>query len=152
MNVGRMGWMLALAVSATSPQAATPARDGQHDFDWEIGRWTTSVRVLQNPLSGEAPKWAEYRGESLIKPLVVGLTASPERIVQIRQNRLLGLKAHRDGDQYIDREAVADEVAFSRRLCGRHNWPLIDVSRRSIEETAAAVIALLAERRRQPAV
>jgi hypothetical protein len=69
MNVGRMGWTLALAVVATSPQAATPARDGQHDFDWEIGRWTTSVRVLQNPLSGEAPKWAEYRGESLIKPL-----------------------------------------------------------------------------------
>ena len=82
--------------------------------------------------------------------LVVGLTASPERIVQIRQNRLLGLKAHRDGDQYIDRKAVAEEIAFARRLCGKHSWPLIDVTRRSIEETASAVIALLAERRRQP--
>jgi regulator of PEP synthase PpsR (kinase-PPPase family) len=88
--------------------------------------------------------------EQLAHPLVVGLYASPERIVQIRQNRLLGLKAHQDDDQYIDRKAVAEEVMFSRRLCGRHNWPLIDVTRRSIEETAAAVLKLLAERRRLP--
>ena len=71
--------------------------------------------------------------------------------MQIRQNRLLGLNAQRDDDLYVDRQAVAEEVAFSRRLCGKHGWPLIDVTRRSIEETAAAVIALLAERRRQPA-
>src|SRR5262249_40394550 len=89
--------------------------------------------------------------EKLTHPLVVGLFASPERIVQIRQNRLLGLKAEQDGDQYVDRQAVAEEVAFSRKLCGRHNWPSIDVTRRSIEETAAAVISLLAERRRPPA-
>jgi regulator of PEP synthase PpsR (kinase-PPPase family) len=90
--------------------------------------------------------------EKLTKPLVVGLYASPERIVQIRQNRLLGLNAHRDDDQYIDRQAVAGELAASRKLCTKHNWPLIDVTRRSIEETAAAIMALLAERRRQPAV
>jgi regulator of PEP synthase PpsR (kinase-PPPase family) len=89
--------------------------------------------------------------ESLQQPLVVGLYASPERIVQIRQNRLLGLKAHQDDDQYIDKQAVAEEIAFSRRLCARHNWPLIDVTRRSIEETAAAVMKLLVERRRQVA-
>jgi regulator of PEP synthase PpsR (kinase-PPPase family) len=87
--------------------------------------------------------------ETLRQPLVVGLTASPERIVQIRQNRLLGLNAHTDGDAYVDRQAVTEEIAFSRKLCARHNWPIIDVTRRSIEETAAAVIALLAERRRQ---
>jgi [pyruvate, water dikinase]-phosphate phosphotransferase / [pyruvate, water dikinase] kinase len=86
--------------------------------------------------------------EDLKHPLVVGLFASPERIVQIRQNRLLGLKAHRDDDKYIDQQSVAEEIAASRRLCARHNWPLIDVSRRSIEETAAAVLALLTERRR----
>jgi [pyruvate, water dikinase]-phosphate phosphotransferase / [pyruvate, water dikinase] kinase len=86
--------------------------------------------------------------EELSRPLVVGLYASPERIVQIRQNRLLGLKAHNDDDQYIDRKAVAEEVAFSRKLCARHNWPSIDVTRRSIEETAAAVLSLLADRRR----
>ncbi len=88
--------------------------------------------------------------EQLVRPLVVGLYASPERIVQIRQNRLLGLRAHHDDAQYIDRQAVAEEVALSRRLCAKHNWPSIDVTRRSIEETAAAVMKLLAERRRQP--
>jgi regulator of PEP synthase PpsR (kinase-PPPase family) len=89
--------------------------------------------------------------ERLSRPLVVGLFATPERIVQIRQNRLLGLKVERDDDQYIDRQAVAEEIAASRRLCAKHNWPLIDVTRRSIEETAAAVMALLGERRRHKA-
>jgi regulator of PEP synthase PpsR (kinase-PPPase family) len=88
--------------------------------------------------------------EGLSRPLVVGLYASPERIVQIRQNRLLGLKAHHNEDQYIDRKAVAEEVALSRKLCAKHSWPSIDVTRRSIEETAAAVLSLLTERRRQP--
>ena len=88
--------------------------------------------------------------ETLQQPLVVGLTASPERIVQIRQNRLLGLRAEHDADQYIDRQAVAAEIAAARKLCGKHNWPIIDVTRRSIEETAAEVMSLLADRRRQP--
>ena len=92
------------------------------------------------------------RVEALKRPLVVGLYATPERIVQIRQNRLLGLKAHRDDDQYIDRQAVAEEVAASRRLCAKHNWPLIDVTRRSIEETAAAILTLFGERRRHKAL
>src|ERR1700731_1791619 len=86
--------------------------------------------------------------EALKQPLVVGLYATPERIVQIRQNRMLGLRAHRDDDKYIDQQSVAEEVSASRRLCARHNWPAIDVTRRSIEETAAAVLALLTERRR----
>lgn len=86
--------------------------------------------------------------ERLEKPLVVGLFASPERIVQIRQNRLLGLNAGQEDGFYVNRESVADEVIFSRRLCTKNNWPIIDVTRRSIEETAAAVIALLRERRR----
>jgi [pyruvate, water dikinase]-phosphate phosphotransferase / [pyruvate, water dikinase] kinase len=88
--------------------------------------------------------------EELANPLVVGLYASPERIVQIRQNRLLGLKANQDDGQYVDQKAVAEEIMLSRRLCARHNWPIIDVTRRSIEETAAAVLKLLADRRRLP--
>jgi regulator of PEP synthase PpsR (kinase-PPPase family) len=84
----------------------------------------------------------------LSRPLVVGLFASPERIVQIRQNRLLGLNAHHDDDQYVDRDAVAAEIAFSKKLCAKYDWPLIDVTRRSIEETAAAILNLLSERRR----
>jgi hypothetical protein len=90
------------------------------------------------------PQLSDLKG-----PLVVGLYASPERIVQIRQNRLLGLQVKHEDDQYIDRQAVTEEVALSRRLCAKHNWPSIDVTRRSIEETAAAVMKLLAERRRQ---
>jgi [pyruvate, water dikinase]-phosphate phosphotransferase / [pyruvate, water dikinase] kinase len=106
------------------------------------------VKTANYPLVPNVPV-PEILGE-LTRPLVVGLYASPERIVQIRQNRLLGLNAHRDDDQYIDRQAVAEEVAFSRRLCSKHNWPLIDVTRRSIEETAAAIMSLLADRRRAP--
>jgi [pyruvate, water dikinase]-phosphate phosphotransferase / [pyruvate, water dikinase] kinase len=107
------------------------------------------VKTANVPLVPNTPVPPQL--EALKEPLVVGLFASPERIVQIRQNRLLGLNAHRDDDLYVDRQAVAEEVAFSRRLCAKHNWPIIDVTRRSIEETAAAVMALLTERRRQAA-
>lgn len=107
------------------------------------------VKTANIPLVPGVPVPSNLEG--LRNPLVVGLFASPERIVQIRQNRLLGLNVHRDDDQYIDRQAVAEEIAFSRRLCAKHNWPLIDVTRRSIEETASAVMSLLAERRRLPA-
>jgi [pyruvate, water dikinase]-phosphate phosphotransferase / [pyruvate, water dikinase] kinase len=107
------------------------------------------VKTANVPLVPGVPPPSQLN--NLAKPLVVGLYASPERIVQIRQNRLLGLRAHREDDAYVDRQAVAEEVAFSRRLCARNNWPIIDVTRRSIEETAAAVMALLAERRRQVA-
>lgn len=80
------------------------------------------------------------------KALIVGLIASPERIVQIRQNRLLSLKAD-DNSAYVDRESVADEIAASRRLCAKYRWPTIDVTRRSIEETAAAILDLYREHR-----
>jgi len=86
--------------------------------------------------------------ETVKRPLVVGLVASPERIVQIRQNRLLTLKAPEDSP-YIDKTAVTEEITYSRRLCGRNNWPMIDVTRRSIEETAAAVIDLHRDHTRQ---
>jgi [pyruvate, water dikinase]-phosphate phosphotransferase / [pyruvate, water dikinase] kinase len=107
------------------------------------------VKTANIPLVPGTPPPAAL--EAVRRPLVVGLFASAERIVQIRQNRLLGLNAHRDDDQYIDRQAVAEEIAFSRRLCSKHEWPLIDVTRRSIEETAAAIMSLLADRRRLPA-
>ena len=79
--------------------------------------------------------------QSLKNPLIVGLIASPERIVQIRQNRLLSLNAN-DETPYVDRMSVAEEIAQSRRLFAQHGWPVIDVTRRSIEETAAAIIDL----------
>ncbi|MGX7704094.1 pyruvate, water dikinase regulatory protein [Methylobacterium sp. Gmos1] len=84
--------------------------------------------------------------ETLRQPLIVGLIASPERIVQIRQNRLLSLKAD-DSSSYVDRDSVANEIATSRRLFARNRWPVIDVTRRSIEETAAAIVDLHREHR-----
>jgi regulator of PEP synthase PpsR (kinase-PPPase family) len=82
----------------------------------------------------------------LRNPLVVGLTASPERIVQIRRNRLLSLNEDRDTD-YIDDFAVRDEILYAKRLYAKHKWPTIDVTRRSIEETAAKIINLVNEKR-----
>jgi [pyruvate, water dikinase]-phosphate phosphotransferase / [pyruvate, water dikinase] kinase len=79
--------------------------------------------------------------DHLRRPLIVGLIASADRIVQIRQNRLLSLKADAQ-TEYVDRTAVAEEVAASRRLFAERGWPTIDVTRRSIEETAAAVLDL----------
>src|SRR6202521_4955597 len=60
--------------------------------------------------------------ERLSRPLVVGLFATPERIVQIRQNRLLSIGAGSGNDDYIDRQSVTDEVAFARRLSAKFNW------------------------------
>lgn len=74
-------------------------------------------------------------------PLVVGLTNSPERLVQVRRNRLLALNQAPETD-YVDSERVAREVQFARRMFADNDWPVIDVTRRSIEETAAAVINL----------
>jgi regulator of PEP synthase PpsR (kinase-PPPase family) len=84
--------------------------------------------------------------EALRRPLIVGLIASPERIVQIRQNRLLSLNADTQTD-YVDRVAVAEEISASRRLFAEKGWPTIDVTRRSIEETAAAILDLYREHR-----
>jgi regulator of PEP synthase PpsR (kinase-PPPase family) len=81
-------------------------------------------------------------------PLIVGLVASADRIVQIRQNRLLSLNAD-TSSEYVDRIAVAEEIAASRRLFAEQAWPVIDVSRRSIEETAAAILDLYRAHRLQ---
>jgi regulator of PEP synthase PpsR (kinase-PPPase family) len=76
---------------------------------------------------------------------VVGLVASPERIAQVRQNRVIE-QAHGHLGEYVDRDAIAAEIAQTRQLCVRHGWPIIDVTRRSIEETAAAIIRLYHDR------
>jgi regulator of PEP synthase PpsR (kinase-PPPase family) len=83
------------------------------------------------------------------KALVVGLIASADRIIQVRQHRILGLSAEDQSSDYVDRMAVAEEISNSRKLCARQGWPIIEVTRRSIEETAAAVLGLLAEKRQK---
>ena len=82
---------------------------------------------------------------TLSKPLVVGLTTHLDRLIQVRRNRLLSLSQKPDTD-YVDPEVVASEIARARRLFADHGWPVIDVTRRSIEETAAAVMNLVQER------
>jgi len=104
------------------------------------------IRTANVPLVPGIP--IPHQLETLTKPLVVSLHATPERLIQVRQNRLLSM-GDKDNDTYIDRQAVADEVAFARRLSARHNWAQLDVTRRSIEETAAAVLKLYADRQRQ---
>lgn len=83
---------------------------------------------------------------ALRNPLIVGLTTSADRLIQVRRNRLLSLNQSPE-TAYVDQEAVAREVAYARRMFADNGWPIIDVTRRSIEETAAAVIALVSERR-----
>lgn len=102
-------------------------------------------KVANIPLVPEAPPPPSlFR---LRQPLVVGLTTSPDRLVQVRRNRLLSLNQSPE-TAYVDQEAVAAELAFARRIFSDNGWPVIDVTRRSIEETAAAIINLVNERRK----
>ena len=87
---------------------------------------------------------------TLRHPLVVGLTTSADRLIAIRRNRLLSLN-QRAETPYVDQEAVTRELSYARRMFADNGWPVIDVTRRSIEETAAAIIALCNERRFGPA-
>ena len=100
-------------------------------------------KVANIPLVPEAPPPSSLF--SLEHPLVVGLTTNPDRLVQIRRNRLLALNQAPETD-YVDLEAVNAELAFARRLFADNGWPVIDVTRRSIEETAFAIVKLCNER------
>ena len=86
--------------------------------------------------------------ESLKNPLVVGLTASPDRLVSIRRSRLISMNQTTE-TAYVDDERVKEELTIARKLCAKHNWPIIDVTRRSIEETAAAILNLHNRREEQ---
>ncbi len=82
----------------------------------------------------------------LKKPLIVGLVINPEKLVQIRQTRLVSL-GHETGSDYIDLESIKAEVAESRKLFAKLNCPVIDVTKRSVEETAAKIIQLAQEKK-----
>ncbi|HXH43213.1 MAG TPA: pyruvate, water dikinase regulatory protein [Bradyrhizobium sp.] len=106
------------------------------------------IRTANVPLVPGIPVPSQL--ETLTRPLVVSLHATPERLIQIRQNRLLsmGAESGSGSDTYIDRQSVTEEVAFARKLSAKHDWPLLDVTRRSIEETAAAIMKLYSDRQR----
>lgn len=100
-------------------------------------------KVANIPIVPESPPPATLFG--LRHPMVVGLTTSPERLIQVRRNRLLSLNQQNE-TSYVEHEAVQREVAYARRMFADNGWPVIDVTRRSIEETAAAIITLCNER------
>ncbi len=102
-------------------------------------------KVANVPLVVESPPHKSLYG--LRKPLIVGLTTAPKRLIQIRRNRLLSLNEATE-TAYVDEERVEKELLFARRMFADNGWPVIDVTRRSIEETAAAVLRLFNERSR----
>ena len=105
-------------------------------------------KVANVPLVPESPPPPNlYR---LKHPMIIGLTTNIERLIQIRRNRLLSLNQAPETD-YVDSEAVNAELAFARRMFADNGWPVIDVTRRSIEETALAIVKLCAERTEQEA-
>jgi len=88
--------LLGIAMTATASPSlaqvqAAAVRDGQHDFDWEFGNWATRVRVLRNPLSGAAPDWAEFRGTSIVKPILGGRSNSVELSVKNEKGAIEGV-------------------------------------------------------------
>jgi regulator of PEP synthase PpsR (kinase-PPPase family) len=80
-------------------------------------------------------------------PLLVGLIASAERIAQIRRHRLLSLKESRSTD-YVDPRQITDELMLMKTLCSNNDWPMIDVTRRSVEEIAATILNMLSDNKR----
>ena len=101
-------------------------------------------KVANIPIVIESPPPASLY--TLENPLVVGLTTSADRLIQVRRNRLLSLNQAPD-TAYVAEDAVVRELAYARRMFADNDWPTIDVTRRSIEETAAAIIALYQDRR-----
>ncbi len=98
------------------------------------------VKTANIPMVPRVPLPRAVR--TLVRPLVIGLIATPDRIVQIRQNRLIAMNDMANAD-YVDKRLVTEEVAISRRYFEQQGWPVIDVTRRSIEETAASVMDLM---------
>jgi [pyruvate, water dikinase]-phosphate phosphotransferase / [pyruvate, water dikinase] kinase len=78
-------------------------------------------------------------------PLIVGLVASPDRIVQIRRNRITSL-GDNPNTKYVDKQMVRAEITAAKRIYAKNGWPMVDVTRRSIEETAARIINLYQDR------
>jgi len=81
-------------------------------------------------------------------PLIVGLMISADRLIHVRRNRLVAMKQSRE-TSYVDEAAVRAEIIHAQKVFEREGWPVIDVTRRSVEETAAAVLNIIAERRRE---
>tara|TARA_Y100001960_G_scaffold333073_1_gene436361 strand:- start:412 stop:1224 length:813 start_codon:yes stop_codon:yes gene_type:complete len=102
------------------------------------------LKVANIPLIPGLPEPDEL--SALDGPVVIGLTTNPDRLVQLRLNRLSSLNQDEETD-YIDLESIREEVRQARKIFSRYDWPVIDVTRRSIEETAAEIRNIYRERR-----
>ena len=102
------------------------------------------IKAANIPLVPSVP-FPEEEVAALQKPLVIGLTESPKRLENLRRSRLHADDDHKhyDGNDYLDLERIEEEVRASRRLFSKHQWPVIDVTRKSVEETTAEIYALL---------
>lgn len=79
---------------------------------------------------------------TLTRPLIVGLTISPERLREIRKTRLQSIQQGAGNTNYVDEDQILEEINASKRLFQKYRWPTIDVTRRSVEETAATILTL----------
>ncbi len=106
------------------------------------------IKAANIPVVPGCPMPAELLAAD--QPLIIGLTKDPARLVQVRRNRLrLISNSEHQATDYVDPDTVREEVAFARRLCAKHGWPVIDVTKRSIEETAASILTHLGEHQEQ---
>lgn len=80
----------------------------------------------------------------LKRPLVVGLVISPDRLLQIRKSRLMSLNENRE-TSYVDMDAIKEEIQEARKLFAKYKWPVIDVTRKSVEETTARIMQLYSD-------
>jgi [pyruvate, water dikinase]-phosphate phosphotransferase / [pyruvate, water dikinase] kinase len=78
--------------------------------------------------------------------LVVGLTINPERLVDIRKNRMINLN-EKNSNNYVNYEYVHQEIIEARKIYQENNWPIIDVTRKSVEETAANIIKIYEQKK-----
>ena len=76
------------------------------------------------------------------KSCIIGLIADPERLADIRRNRVAIMKDN-NIKEYTDLESIKNEVENSKKLFKKNNWPIIDVTRRSVEETAASILKII---------
>jgi [pyruvate, water dikinase]-phosphate phosphotransferase / [pyruvate, water dikinase] kinase len=105
------------------------------------------IKAANVPL---VPGLAEPEGLEPLAAPAIGLTLEPQALIEIRRHRLrlIGTQAstaliRQNSAEYVDEDAVKAELLWARRLCNRRGWPVIDVTRRSIEETAATVLQLM---------
>ncbi len=103
------------------------------------------VRAANIPLVPDLP--IPHQLETLKRPLIVGLKVTTERLADVRRARLRAWNEQLSNN-YANEERVAEELRYAAKLCAKYNWPMVDVTRRSIEETAALILNMLTERRR----